>query len=273
MSVKPGDVFHGNRLVEEIPSRPGAIGRIRYGKWACACGNEFVASLGNIRSGGVKSCGCLKLRVLRERCVSHGQSRAGAATRLYRFWQSMKDRCLNAKASSYKHYGGRGVKVYKQWVGSFEAFKSWFEGQFGRGDIPFGASMDRIDNDGNYEPGNLRIADKIQQANNRRSVGLYLWKGRRRSLAEIGRLENIKRATLWARINIQKLTLEQAVEKQNRRHRDSKATASTESPHAGCAGNGLLSTRGLTETHALTRQTSTHLPNRTSSTARWLSLC
>lgn len=227
MLVKPGDVFNGNRLIEEMPSRPGTGGRVRYGKWACACGAEFVASFGNVRSGGVKSCGCLKIQALLDRCVKHGQSPARAGTRLYRFWQSMKDRCINERSRSYKNYGGRGIEVHARWVDSFGTFKSWFEREFNRPDIPDGASMDRINNNGNYEPGNLRIADKFQQANNRRSVGLHNWKGRRLSLADIGRLENIKPKTLWARVHQQKLPLGKAVTKPMRQGRNSPATAST----------------------------------------------
>lgn len=76
----------------------------------------------------------------------------------------MKDRCLNPSSASWKNYGGRGVTVCQSWIDSFESFLADV------GERPEGTSLDRIDNDGNYEPGNVRWADASTQQGNRRKV-------------------------------------------------------------------------------------------------------
>lgn len=99
---------------------------------------------------------------LRDR--NHPQWRGGISRHpLYHIWQAMKDRCLNPRNSRYRHYGGRGITVCPQWVNSFEQFLA----DVGEKPSPE-LSIDRIDNDGNYEPGNVRWATKSQQSANTR---------------------------------------------------------------------------------------------------------
>jgi hypothetical protein len=82
-------------------------------------------------------------------------------------WYAMKNRCLNPNSTSWRNYGGRGIAVCKEWIDSFEKFCSYM------GVRPSGTTIDRINNDGNYEPGNVRWASPIQQANNKRHCGRY----------------------------------------------------------------------------------------------------
>ena len=138
-----------------------------YRLWRCTCdcGREVITTTHALTCGDTKSCGCLKHDVTVERNRKHGLS----GSRLYRVWSSMKYRCYKPTCKEYRNYGGRGISVCDEWRSSFEAFREWALANGYDESAPRGkCTIDRIDNDGNYEPDNCRIADMVTQVRNRR---------------------------------------------------------------------------------------------------------
>lgn len=130
----------------------------------CDCGKiKSVRSDGLLR-GGTKSCGCYKseqdaIRVAK----NHKHKQSG--TRLYHIWQGMKGRCNNPHDPNYHRWGGRGISVCEEWASDFTAFYQWALNNGYQEDL----TIDRIDNDGNYEPSNCQWSTSKMQARNRRS--------------------------------------------------------------------------------------------------------
>ena len=127
----------------------------------CDCGNERIVEGGNLRRGNTKSCGCLKLQIMTERFTTHG----GRGTLGYTSYIDAKRRCTNPNTKNFHHYGGRGIKFL------FNGFEEFFADVGPRPGKEY--SLDRINNEGNYEPGNCRWATiKIQSRNKRTNRNL-----------------------------------------------------------------------------------------------------
>lgn len=156
-----------NRLTAIAP-----VGRLRNNiQWLClcSCGNEVLVNSRAFSKGRVKSCGCLKKEKDIEKILeqsnkkrTHGKSGKNI-TGEYRCWKGMNSRCFNSNATGYKNYGGRGISVCSRWRYSFEKF---LEDMKKRPSIHL--SIDRINNDGDYEPGNCRWTTRSEQMKNTR---------------------------------------------------------------------------------------------------------
>lgn len=174
-----------------IPSDSTAGGTVRT-RWKvlCDCGNLIETRGHNLRSGDTKSCGCLIQDVLAERNHKHGH----CSTRTYRIWLNMKQRCNNPANKNWADYGGRGIRICERW----RDFSAFF---LDMGEAPAWGSIDRINNDGGYEPGNCRWATQRQQCQNTRRNRFIEFNGEIKPLSEWARDLGVHIATLHYRVN------------------------------------------------------------------------
>lgn len=127
----------------------------------CACGTEKTIAWRAIKNGDTRSCGCLSKERISAANLTHGDTTGGPSPE-WIVWRAMHQRCEDQKHKSYKDYGGRGITICERWQ-TFEPFLV----DMGRRPSP-SHTLDRRENDGNYEPRNCRWATKSEQARNRR---------------------------------------------------------------------------------------------------------
>lgn len=132
--------------------------------------------------------------------------------RLYRIWADMKRRCKNSDRPNYKNYGGKGIRVCQEWENSFDSFREWALNNGYSDDL----SIDRIDNNGNYEPSNCRWATAKEQANNKRNNLHIEYKGETRTLAQWCEVFGLERNVVAMRIYRDNIPFEEAIKKGNR---------------------------------------------------------
>lgn len=157
----------------------------------CECGRYVKISYYNLIYGKTKSCGCLKSRY-RTPHLTHGMT----GTRIYEIWTGMKKRCENPKANNYHLYGGRGIKLCKEWH-SFGKFYRWAI-ENGYNDK---LTIDRIDVNKDYEPSNCKWSTFKEQANNKRNTVYITVNNETKCITEWAKLLNIPTSTLSSRIH------------------------------------------------------------------------
>lgn len=159
---------------------------------ACDCGETVSVWRSSLYGGNTQSCGCLQ----RERTVQANAARLKhglSYTRELGVWRAMIQRCTDPDCNSYDSYGGRGIKVCDRWLRSVEAFVADMESR------PPGSQLDRIDNEGHYEPSNCRWVSRQENMMNRRNTLLITCDGITQSASEWAAQTGIKKATIYAR--------------------------------------------------------------------------
>lgn len=156
----------------------------------CKCGNESRITSSSLRSGNSRSCGC----ILKDHPPkkTHGASN----TKLYQVWKGMIRRCENKNTRHYNDYGGRGISVCERWRHSFENFIN------DMGPRPEGYSIERKDNNGNYEPLNCIWASSKDQNNNTRNNRVIIIGGEQKTMTQWSTIYGISASTIWKRIKL-----------------------------------------------------------------------
>lgn len=187
-----GDKYGRLSIIKEIEPKICGNQSHRQMLCKCECGNVVKVELAKLVAGHTKSCGCLMKEVASKKASTHRLSK----TKIYRQWAGMKRRCYKSDSDNYKWYGGRGIKVCDEWRNSFENFYNWSMNNGYSKDL----SIDRIDNNGNYEPNNCRWVNREIQSNNRRTNIMITFQGETKSLTQWCRYFNINYSTTKNRI-------------------------------------------------------------------------
>jgi hypothetical protein len=194
--VNKGDRYGRLRIIQEMePYIDVRNNRIfRMFECICDCGNKKVMRLGNLRAGHAISCGCFKDEETLKRVTVHGESRSPE----WSVWVGMIRRCKPNDANK-KIYFDRGIKVCERWTEDKKGFINFLQDMGRRPSSKY--SIDRINNDGNYEPGNVRWATDLTQNTNKRSNHFLEYNGEKKCISEWAKERKIKNATLWLRIS------------------------------------------------------------------------
>lgn len=182
----------------------GPVGVNKWGKvnWECQCDCGDVTISASNSLWQRRSCGCSRKTPLSDRRPydtskvnrTHGMS----YERIYRIWGGIKNRCTKTNDPSYERYAGRGIAVCDEWRESFEAFYCHVSALPNYGQKEY--TLDRIDNNGNYEPGNVRWATAIEQQRNTRDNHLLVFRGRTQCLSAWAEELGMQYDTLFSRI-------------------------------------------------------------------------
>ena len=142
----------------------------------CVCGNSCTVQSKRLSNGSTRSCGCLAKETRSSIRTTHAWSK----TRLYTIWKGMKARCYNKNDNNYKRYGERGIEVCNDWKFSFEQFRDWSLENGYKDNL----SIDRIDNNGNYDPANCRWTNRETQSSNTRRNSVHTYNNKTQTLKQ-----------------------------------------------------------------------------------------
>lgn len=190
--AKPTDItgikFYKLLVLYQIPGSRKSPSKVAC---QCECGNKTIQFKNSITSGRVKSCSCYKNELARKNHLKHGLRKHP----IYSIWNAMIQRCYNPKNKSFHNYGGRGIKVCDEWKQSFYSF------YLNIGNRPSAKhTLDRINNDGNYEPTNVKWSLPHEQANNTRANHWLEFDGKKITMAQASKKFGISYSKLKKRI-------------------------------------------------------------------------
>ena len=180
-----------------------------YWKCLCECGNSTIVSGSNLRSGVVKSCGCLRHREKETHHLS--------ATRLFRIWWAMHDRCKPNSTVS-KYYNDKGITVCDEWQKDFVTFYNWAMNNGYNDEL----TIDRIDNNKSYCPENCRFVNRKVQANNRTMCKFILYNGKEQNLMQWCEELHLNYKLVYSRLYRCNWTFERAISEPVRHHKTRK---------------------------------------------------
>jgi hypothetical protein len=187
--VEPGMRFGYLTAISKVPPRHWLV--------RCDCGVEKTVQQAQLHGAArpIKSCGCRRIALLRQAQTTHGCSVKDNSLRYktYIAWQSMLWRCTNKMRRDYKDYGGRGIKVCERW----HSFVTFLEDM---GLRPAGLTLGRINNDGDYEPGNVRWETLGQQSLNKRSNRFLVFRGQTKTVSEWSQITGIEKSKIRWRL-------------------------------------------------------------------------
>lgn len=181
---------------------------------SCSCGGTKTVLAQSLARGNTSSCGCFRREFSSFKSTTHGHCRTGGKRRTpeYNSWRGMIERCTNPRSIGWKRYGGRGIEVCERWRNSFIAFLSDL------GPRPTARhTLERSNNNRNYEPGNVSWALPPVQARNKRNNRFLVLGNERHTLSEWARRIGLKRTTLEMRLNSHGWTVERALSEPVRR--------------------------------------------------------
>ena len=193
------------KYIDETGSRFGRLTVLRKAEkrqgsnlthWVCECdcGNIKEVSRPNLITGHTRSCGCLNIenKIGNKYSITHNESR----TRLYHTWQKMKQRCYDKNTKEYKWYGARGIGIHVEWM-DYVKFSNWAKENGYKKYL----TIDRIDNNGDYEPNNCKWSTTKEQNRNKTTTRFIKLNGEKKSLGEWGEILKIPMSTMVNRAN------------------------------------------------------------------------
>lgn len=201
LKVHEGMRFDHLTTIKKVSEKVYSDGKHRMPFWLCQCdcGNTVVVSARGLTENCHHSCGCYNKEVLIAKNTKHSCFHE----RLYSVWNAMKTRCRN---KNNKDYGGRGITFCDEWK-DYTNFRNWAMANGYKDNL----EIDRIDNNGNYEPSNCRWVTRRENLNNRRVTALVTYNGKTQGLAEWARELGVKHSTLYYRIYKRGWSLERAL--------------------------------------------------------------